>query len=238
MAAQKLEKALYGPSIVEVIFGVILGLLAGVVVACIYLVFKPVKTVQKMPAKEAIASTVYYLPGAMTNAKSRNWQAKQKKLLAGTAVELVEDELNAWAATLPSPGGGAGPAKPLKAAAKPGGAPTPPPLEGYLIPGLPNFRIADGRLQIGLKCTLNWYGIMQDVTVQTTGTFRKEGDEFVYVPETVFLGSCPLHTLPSVSGLLLSAIASKQKIPDEIRASWAKLNNVTLEGSTLKLAAQ
>ncbi len=239
MAAQKLEKALYGPSLVEVVLGVILGLLAGVVAASVYLVFKPVKTVPKEPTKDVIASMVYYVPGAASSAKNHNWQAKQKQFLAGARVEVVEDELNAWAATLPTPVAAApAPAKPAKAPAKPGEKPATPVPDDYIIPSTPNFRIANGRLQIGVKCTLNWYGLMQDVMVQATGGFRKDGDEFIFVPETVYLGSCPLHMLPSASGLLFSAISAKQKIPDELRAAWAKLNSVTLEGSTLKLAAQ
>jgi hypothetical protein len=242
MAAQKLEKALYGPSLMEVILGVILGLLAGVVAACVFLVFKPVPTVPTLPkeAKDPLQSTVYFVPGSTLSGKSRNWQLKQKQLIAGTAVLLVEDELNAWAMSLPN-AAPAVPAKPVKPAkpAKPGeAAPSTPAPEGYIIPATPNFRIVDGRLTIGLKCTLNWYGLMQDVTVQTTGTFRKDGDQFTFVPETVYLGSCPLHMLPAASNLLLSTIAAKLKIPDEIRAAWAKLNIVALEGSTLKLAVQ
>jgi hypothetical protein len=239
MAAQKLEKALYGPSMTEVILGVILGLLAGVAAACIFLVFKPVKTVPQLPkeAKDSLQSTVYFVPGSTLSGKNRNWQAKQKQLIAGTAILLVEDELNAWATTLPTVAVAA-PAKPGKPA-KPGeAAPSTPAPEGYLIPATPNFRIVDGRLQIGLKCTLNWYGLMQDVTVQATGTFKREGDQYVFAPETVYLGSCPLHLLPAASNFLLATIASKQKIPDDIRAAWAKLNIVALEGSTLKLAVQ
>jgi hypothetical protein len=240
MAAQKLEKALYGPSLMEVILGVILGLLAGVVAACVFLVFKPVKTVPLLPkeAKDPLQSTIYFVPGSTLSGKSRNWQAKQKQFIAGTPVLLVEDELNAWATSLPTAAPAPAPVKPAKPA-KPGeAAPSTPAPEGYIIPATPNFRIVDGRLQIGLKCTLNWYGLMQEVIVQATGTFKKEGDQYAFVPETVYLGSCPLHMLPSASNLLLSTIASKQKIPDDIRAAWAKLNIVTLEGSTLKLAVQ
>jgi len=241
MAAQKLEKALYGPSLTEVILGVILGLLAGVAGACVFLVFKPVKQVPVLPkeaAKEQFQNTVYFIPGSTLSGKARPWQAKQKQFIAGTAVLLVEDEFYAWAASLPT--ATTAPAKPAKPGkpGKPGEVSSAPPPEGYIIPAAPNFRIVDGRLQIGLNCTLNWYGLMQDVTVQATGTFKKEGDQFAFVPETVYLGSCPLHMLPSASQLLLSTIAAKQKIPDEMRAAWAKLNNVTLEGSTLRLAVQ
>lgn len=226
MADKKLEKALYGPSLTEVILGAILGLLAGVAVACIYLVFKPVPMVKEIP-KEPARGMVYYLPGSESKAKSRTWEAKQKQFLAGTPVTVVEDELNAWMTTLQSPA-----AKP----AAPGAAAPAP--EGYVIPGPLNFRLIDGKLQIGLPCTLNWYGLATDVTVQMIGVFRESGAEFVFVPEKVYLGSCPLHVVPALPGLLVNHILEKQKIPDETRAAWAKLKAVSIEGATLKLAAQ
>ena len=62
MADKKVEKALYGPSTVEVALGAVLGLLAGVVLACVYLVFKPVEAVKEMP-KETARGVVYHLAG-------------------------------------------------------------------------------------------------------------------------------------------------------------------------------
>jgi hypothetical protein len=241
MAANKIEKALYGPSLVEVILGAILGLLAGVAVACVYLVFKPVLTVREMP-KEPVRNAVYFLPGAESNAKSKSWQVKQKQFLAGTRVQLVEDELNAWATTikLPTAAAPAAPAKPAKPA-KPGEKaekPSAPAPDGFVIPAKPNFRIANGKMQIGLQCTLNWYGIMTDVTVQATGDLQKEGDVFAFVPETVYLGSCPLHLLPMLPGLLISHITANEPVPDDFKAAWAKLSEAKIEGSTLKLAGQ
>ena len=235
MAANKIEKALYGPSMIEVIFGAILGLIVGVVAACVYLVFKPVLTVREMP-KAPVANTVYYLPGVDSKAKSKDWQVKQKQFLAGGKVQLVEDELNAWASTLADTSSttSAAPAKPTK----PGEKPAKPVPEGFVIPAKPNFRIHDGKLQIGTQCTLNWYGLMTDVTVQATGVLLKEGDMFVFVPESVYLGSCPLHYLPMVPGLLLSHLTSAERVTDDLRAAWAKLSDARIDGSTLKLGGQ
>ena len=79
---KKIEKALYGPSTTEVALGALLGLIAGVLAACTYLVFKPVTQVKELP-KEPIRGMLYYIPGADSNAKSRNWAAKQKQFVAG-----------------------------------------------------------------------------------------------------------------------------------------------------------
>ncbi|MBL9214877.1 MAG: hypothetical protein JNG83_05330 [Opitutaceae bacterium] len=230
MADKKIEKALYGPSITEVILGAILGFVVGVVGACVYLVFKPVTLVREMP-KEPARGMIYYLPGAESNAKSRTWQAKHKQFLAGASVQVVEDELNAWGATLKVQDVGGG--TPKAGAPEPAKAP-----EGIFIPGKPNFRIVDGKIQVGLKCTLNWYGVMKDVTVQATGVIVRSGERFVFKPETVYLGSCPLHLLPAVPGWLVNHLTDREKIPDDVRAAWAKLSDVAIEGGALKLSVQ
>ena len=90
----------------EVALGAVLGLIAGVLVACVYLVFKPVSQVKEMPPEDKIQkSMVYFIPGNESNAKSRGWQAKQKQILGSPTftLDLVEDELNAWANTLAAP---------------------------------------------------------------------------------------------------------------------------------------
>ena len=234
--ARKIEKALYGPSMTEVVCGAVLGLLAGVLVACLYLVFKPVATVKELP-KERPRGMVYYLPGSDGKAKGAAWQTKQKQFLTGKSVQLVEDELNAWlAASIKMDAPPPPPKNKPKADTPPppGSAPVP---DAIFIPSKPNFKIVNDKLQIGLNCTLNWYGLMTDVTLQSTGTFTRDGDHFVYTPETVYLGSCPLHLLPAVPGLLMSRITSLGKVPDEFRDSWYKLNDVGISGGVLKLVA-
>jgi hypothetical protein len=237
MADKKIEKALYGPSLTEVALGAVLGLLAGVVAACVYLVFKPVTVAKEMP-KETVRGIVYYVPGAESN-KGKTFTAKQKQFVAGTSVTLIEDELNAWAAT-------AFPAAPVKPAApkgaKPDAAAKPdeakPALDGIFNPGVPNFKIANGKMQIGTKCVLNWYGLTKEVMLVTTGDLVKSGDKFVFSPQTLYLGSCPVHLLPAAAGPLMSTLISKKKAPDAINSAWAKLSDATIEGNTLKLTVQ
>ncbi|MDI1249282.1 MAG: hypothetical protein PSV13_10505 [Lacunisphaera sp.] len=234
MANKNIDKELYGPSVTEVALGAVLGLLAGVLVACVYLVFKPVAQVKELP-KEPARSVVYYIPGTDSNAKSRGWQAKQKQFLAGTSITVVEDEMNAWAATLSAP-----------AAAKPGTKPAPaakpdeakPAPEGLIIPYAPNFKVVGDKLQIGFKCTLNWYGLTYDTTVIATGVFGRSGDQVAFVPEKFYLGSCPMHLLPGLSGLIGSYVISKEKVPDEVRTAWTKLADVTIEGGAVKFSVQ
>ena len=230
MADKKIEKALYGPSLTEVALGAVLGLIAGVLAACVYLVFKPVMPVKEMP-KEPVRGTVYFLTGGESGAKNRAWSAKQKQFVAGTSITVVEDELNAWAVSAFA----AAPAAP-KAGDKPADASSA--LNGIFNPGTPNFRIKDGKMQIGFKCILNWYGLTKEVMVVTTGEMVKSGDKFVFNAQTVYLGSCPVHLLPSIAGPLVSNLIEKKKAPDAINSAWAKLTDVTIEGNTLKLTTQ
>lgn len=235
---KKIDKALYGPGMLEVGLGAVLGLLLGVVVACVFLVLKPVKTV-KEPAKEPVAGTIYYLPGSENSAKSRGWQQKQQSLVANGTVELNEEELNAWAAAMrPAAAKPATPAKPgAKAGAKPEPA-APPATAGLLTTSAPNFRIKDGLMQIGVKCTVSVAGISQEVLLVATGSFRKGSESIVFVPASFYVGSCPLHKIPGVTGPLLRKIAALQPLSAELRAAWDRLTAVELEGSTLRLAAQ
>lgn len=228
MADKKIEKALYGPSTTEVALGAILGLIAGLLVACVYLVFKPVLQVKEMP-KEPVRGAIYYIPGSELSAKARNWTTKQRQWVAGNNIEVVEDELNAWsAATF-----GAGAVKPP--AGKDGAGGGGGGYDGIFNPGTPNFKIADGQMQIGFKCVLNWYGLTSEVIVLTTGTLKPSGDDFVFSPDTFYLGSCPLHLMPSLSTPLMKHLIGKKKVPDEIKSAWAKQTGAAIEGSTLKL---
>jgi hypothetical protein len=239
----KIEKALYGPSLTEVALGAVLGLLLGVVAAGVYLVFKPVETVKQMP-KEISRSTVYFLPGSDSSTKGKTWSAKYKLFVAGKAFQLSEDELNAWVSA-----GGAPPPPPKQPAkpaekGKPAEAPKAEekaeaaPATGFLIPTTPNFRVVGDKLQIGMKCTLNYFGLMHEVVVMATGDFRKAGDQVVFVPATVHFGSCPLHMLPAASNALVGYLLSKQKRTDEMSLAWTKLTAVTIEGGLVKFAVE
>lgn len=232
MADKKIEKALYGPSMTEVALGAVLGLIAGVLVAAVYLVFKPVSQVKEMPeAEKQVKGMVYLIPGNESSAKSRGWQNKQKTILNNPTftLDLVEDELNAWANTLAAPA-------PAAPAGKEGAAA--PANAGIFNPGKPNFKVRDDKLQMSAKCVLNWYGLTKEVTVISTGTFTKSGGSVVYAPETLYLGSCPVHMLPALANPLMSHLIAKEKVPEEVRAAWAKLDSVTIEKGTLKFVAQ
>ena len=67
------------------------------------------------------------------------------------------------------------------------------------------------------------------------GKFAKQGDRFVFDPESMYLGSCPVHRLPFVAGYVRSQFIDSQSIPEDLAAAWPKLANVAIEGNTLTL---
>lgn len=212
----------YNPSWTEVILGACLSLLLGAVLAAVFLVLKPVKTVNELP-KEPDAAIVYYVEGSRLSSRSQQATAKQRTFLQGGAVTLNEDELNAL--TAPSTGA----TKP----AAPGAAETP--AEGILTAGAPNFRVRQGVLQIGVPMRVSAVGFDQRVIVQARGGFERRGEIFVFEPSELYIGSCPVERLPLVKTLVMKKFLKDAAVPAELAEAWTKLSDVKVEGSALQL---
>ena len=222
MADKKIEKALYGPSAVEVALGAFLGFLCGLLVACVYLMFKPVKTVSE-PEKEPVAGVVYYQPGTSDAGRARQWIAKHKRFLAGGSVEVNEDELNSWASA--ELGGSKAPAA---------GAPD----EGgtrFFTAQKPNFRIHDGVLQVGFMCRVDYFGATKDLQVIARGRIVRDGSGFAFQPDEFYLGSCPLHKLSLIGSPLIATLSRLHPVSEETKEAWRKLSDVQIDGRVLRL---
>jgi hypothetical protein len=99
MRNRKLERALYGPTLYEITFGVILSVLLGAALAIFFLIFKPAVTVQEMPKEdERIRGATYYVTGTADTVKSKQWMRKRQLLMESTPGEIsfTEDDLNTW----------------------------------------------------------------------------------------------------------------------------------------------
>jgi hypothetical protein len=222
--SNKIDRAHYGPSWTEVILGAVLSIVLGVVLAAAYLIFKPVTLVKEIP-KEPVEGTVYYIEGSHDTSKAKKLVAKQKTFLQGGSIDLIEDELNL--AVIPPP-----PA-PVK-----GAPPAPAPEQTTLVnAGVPNFRIATGKLQLSVPVHVKVALVGLDTTfmLQTQGGFVKDGDVFVYQPDVIYLGSCPVHRIPVLKKFVMKKFVNANVLPADLSAAWAKLSDVTIDGSTLKL---
>lgn len=240
MKDKKLERALYGPSLFEVTLGALLSVALGALGAVVFLIFKPVEVVKELPKEEErVAGMVYFVEGSKDTGKGRQWMRKRQLLLDGAPGEITftEEELNAWfSAGAPAQAKpGAKPAAP-KAPAPGGKAPEADAApEEVMVVSVPNFRIQDNALQVGVPTTFNLLTLQLPVVVQTRGTFTKQGDIFMYDPSSVMVGSLPLHRIPGATAYLMKRAMSAQVLPEEGLAAWRKLSNVTVEGRVLKL---
>jgi hypothetical protein len=266
MKNRRLERALYGPTIYEVTFGLLLSLALGAGLAIVFLIFKPAEVVAELPKEDEVkAGTVYYVAGTMDHLKGKQWMRKRQMLLDGTPgeVALTEDDLNlmvmnssdagkqamdkaakaeAEAAAAKAAAAAAKPAKPGKpgskpVAAAPALAPTPDeqaPTD-LITPSVLNFRIRDGVVQVGLPTTIATMGYTFPVVAQMKGTFVKQGDSFIFVPETMMIGSLPLHRFPHATEYMMQRAMTSDALAPEIMAAWKKLKNVEVDGKTIKL---
>lgn len=233
--SKKTDRALHGPSWTEVILGAVLSLALGVVLGAVLLVLRPV-TVAKEEPKERERNVVYYIEGSKDSSKARQAAAKRDAFVAGQSVTVTEDEVNA----LLSPGSPATPPKaPEKGKdakakdAKTAEKEAPAASGGYVTPGAPNVRIRNGAVQVAVPVTIDL--LDQKVVAQARGGFVKQGDVFVYEPEAMYLGSCPVERLPFVAGLVRDKLFAAQAIPEDVVAAWKKLANVSVEGNAVKL---
>jgi hypothetical protein len=245
--SKKIDRALYGPSFLEVILGAVLSLLLGIALAAVYLIAKPVALVHEIP-KEPVKGTVYYIEGSKDTTKGRAWVRKRKVLIGGGSVALTEDELNAAVEVPPDKSKPAAvPVPAAKPPAKPPapGAPAPvatpagpPAVPGQLLAvGVPNFRLHDGELQIGVPCTITvpLVGYSQPVTVVAVGGFVKDGDTFVFDPKSFYVGSLLVDRLPGVADFVTKKIMAAQTIPPDLAAAWKKLADVNFDAKTKAL---
>jgi hypothetical protein len=229
----KINRATQGPGWGEVILGAALSAVLGVAIAAVLLVFRPVNAVPAMPKEaERDPHAVYYVEGSRDGSRGAQAMAKRKAFAEGQSVTVGENELNALAGMpagllVPKVGDNAKPADKS--------APAATSSEGSLATGVPNFRLHDGALQIGLPVSLNVLGLNRKLIVQTLGGFVKKGDGFVYEPSIFYVGSCPVQRLPFLAHYLRGRFVAAQAIPEDIKASWAKLANVSIEGNALKL---
>jgi hypothetical protein len=238
MAKTKVDRAIHGPSWTEVILGAVLSLILGVAMGAALLVLKPVKQVRELPKEgDRDASLVYYVEGSRDGSKAKQALAKRQAFVAGKSIQVTEDEVNSLM------GGPAAPATPPPAPPKAGekkagekAADKAAAAAGDLLAaGTPNVRIRDNVLQIGVPVTIGLMGLDTKVIVFGRGKLVKGGDSFVYEPDELYLGSCPVQRLPFLSGYVRNKFLAATPIPEDIATAWKKVTDATIEGNTLKL---
>lgn len=208
------------PGWFQVTFGALLSAILGVALGAAVLVARPAVVVKAEP-KEREKGAVYFVEGTRDSNRGRQAMAKRQAFLAGQSITVNEDEINTLVAAALKSGT---PGTPAAAA---------PADSDYVNAGTPSVRIRDGSLQLGVP--LGTSLLPQKVIFQAHGGFVKTGDGFVFEPQTMYLGSCPLDRLPFVAGYVREKMLAEYEMPADLKAAWAKLTDVAVEGNTLKL---
>jgi hypothetical protein len=227
---KKNTKAQRGPTWFEVGLGAFLSVALGAVLGAAYMVSRPVLKVTAIP-KDAPASAIYYIEGSRGSANSSSIAEKRKSFVGGESISVEEGELNALIGSVSQP------EAPKPKAAKPGEKPPPPPPanQRMIDAGTLNARMHGGKIQFGDTVTFNVYGFSFSVIVQATGTFTRRASGFEFDPESSYVGGCPVQRLLFVRGFAMKKLLFAQPAPDDLAAAWAKLADVSIEGSTLRL---
>jgi len=263
MRNRRLERALYGPTIYEVTLGLLLSITLGAGLAIAFLIFKPAEVVAEMPKEdERKTGQVYYVAGTTEHAKAKQWMRKRQLLVDSTPGEIAftEDDLNVWFMSSTDAGkqatekankaqaeaaAKAAAAKPApKPTGKPGAAPAAPaiapvpeeiPPTDLITPSVINFRIRDGVVQVGLPTTISALGYSFPVVAQARGAFEKRGDMFVFVPESIMIGSLPLHRFPQATEYIMERAMASEALPPELMAAWKKIKSVVVDDKAIKV---
>lgn len=210
----------HDPGLFEVTLGVLLSLSLGALLACVFLVSRPVETVREMP-KEPAAGVIYHVSGSSSAASGRLWQGKRQQFVDKRAGEIIfiEDELNNWAsaAMKEAPGEGEESSLPV------------------IKVSTPNFRIEDGLLQIAFDGNLKVYGTENKAIVRIRGDVRSAGDGFRFVPSEVWVGGLEASKIPGLGNFVANRLLSSLVLPEELTAAWNSLTDAKIEGRQLVL---
>jgi hypothetical protein len=239
--SKKIDRATHGPGPIEIVLGVLLSVVLGIVLGAVLLVLRPVVVEKEMP-KEPVKGAVYYIEGSRDSSKAKQALAKRKAFVEGQSVSVTEAEINSLLASSTPPAapsaatkGGDKAKTPEKGKAKEAPPGTAPASGETLAIGQANVRINGGELQVGVPVTLSALGLDQKVIVQARGGFVKKENGFVYEPSSLYFGSCPVQRLPFLADYVRNKALATQSIPEDIKTSWTKLANVSIEGNALKL---
>ncbi|HRE83671.1 MAG TPA: hypothetical protein PLN52_21685 [Opitutaceae bacterium] len=209
------ERAAYGPGWGEVLLGVTLSLILGVLCAAIYLVFKPV-VIAKEPSEAIFQDAIYYLPGTTNVAAGRTWMRKKQVLVEGHAGDLLlsEEELNAWATATMKPAENS---------------------TDTIVPAQINFRINENILQIAAPTTFKVLGYDVPVVIQARGNFERVGEHYVFQPTELLLGSLATHRIPGATPKVAQYLLQVQPFPADVTEGLKRASHAVVEGDQLRL---
>lgn len=215
------------PGIFSTAAMVVLCVLLGILLAAVGLALKPV-AIRESAAPVAADQPapglhdIAYVPGREPyGGRSPEWEAKRRAFNAQSShgVVLTEQDINRWVSTTYGE---------IDRTFK---------VEAYefeVRPGLPTFRLDGTAAQIGIISDVKFGEAKTKFVMHTFGGFEKREDHFEFVPQKIYVGSCPIPMF-LVGPRVYRAIANGFPLPPELEANWRALKDVRLEESRLKL---
>ncbi|MEZ5276394.1 MAG: hypothetical protein R3F07_08450 [Opitutaceae bacterium] len=204
-------------------FGILLGGAFGVLIAAVYLVFKPVEEVKRLPEEDEMKPVVYYIEGRRSGMDGAAWVGKRNQLVSESPVELTlnEQELNQWSSASFGK-------RRMELMVEYGDA--------KIEPGIPLFRIADDRVQIGMPVEIKGIGENRRIILQAAGQFAPDGESSMkFAPETVYIGSCRIPNFQGFSSVVFGGFVSLMGSPDDVKTAWPTLSEARVEGDLIHL---
>ncbi|RRJ96297.1 hypothetical protein Ga0100231_020550 [Opitutaceae bacterium TAV4] len=194
------------------VFAGSITLILGALLAALHLAARPVERVAELPAKPDHAK-VYYVPGAADEADSQRWLRKRQQLLDGPSgeIKVTESDLNVWAQSSFEK--------------------TNPEGSFVFAPGVPNFRLTDGQLQITLEGDVHILGLVRPILVKASGKFSGKN----FSPDEIRIGALPTSRIPGLAGKVQEKIDEAFPSPSDLSGAWGRLENATIDGKTLVL---
>lgn len=207
------------PGVVVSLIGAVAGVTLGALLALIHLAAAPVLAVAA-PPKEPKDGVLYFVRGGGASGGG-GWESKVDSFNTGAAeATFTEGELNAWSQ---------GRFEQKKREEK-----TAPAVE--LIAGVPNFRIADRELQIGLENDLHFFGSETSLVLQAKGQVVRAGSGWRFEPREAYLGGLPLHRMPALYEMVTERFA--QPPPEELAKLLERAESITVVDDSLVVRAR
>lgn len=213
------------PSMANLIFTGLFGILIGLIVGCINMTTIKIKEVKELPpAEEMELKAVYFVKGDERGGKEYILAQKQFEASRPGNLNLVEGQLNQWAR------------KAFKVSSRSGDD------DGNKIFGLaiefgqPNFNMENDSLQIASYLSFPQLAAGKKFLFQARGGFAQTDGIWEFRPEKAYIGSCPIPNiggLPNIVENLLLNSYLENKDMGNMERSWLKIKSIQFNSGFL-----
>ncbi len=200
----------------------VLGIIGGVLICAMWLVFKPVTVLDDPPDADRTPTDrheILYVRGRP--GRGTQGARKQRAFLDRVPGEIVlaEEDVNQW----------------LTSAYSAKDRTIPVPVTDFTLgPRVPAVRLVGNEMEIGLEVALDKEKGGRKVFAQARGGFISRNGRQVFAPRKIYLGSCPLPW--NLGGkLLFEKLEALYPVSERVANAWSTLGEASVENSRLHL---